>query len=258
MSFIIGQLLPYVAIVVFVVGIVYKITKWTKAPIPEEQVLYPAPATCGGAAKEILTEVVFFRKLFNMDKVFWLGSWLFHVGLILAIIGHLVGIPFEGHQFVIIGLSSEVSEQLSHMAGLIAGILMLAGLIYLLFRRLSKLEVKVLSTPSDYFDLLLLLVIAISGNYMRFLSPIEYAAAKEFVVGILTFNPIALPDNTTFLVHFTSVMILMIYFPFSKLCHVLGTFYTQAISTKVAPEAPKSINTKLDVPLHNHPTSRGV
>ncbi|QNB46038.1 nitrate reductase [Thermanaerosceptrum fracticalcis] len=241
MEFFIGRILPYLAVTCFAVGLIYRIGRWNSAPIPHEQVLYPAPETTKDVVMEIATETIFFKKIFNTDKALWFGSWFFHIGLFLALGGHLVGIPFEGKQFVYLGTSVEVSKELSHILGSVAGIFMFVGLIYLLIRRLTILEVKKISDPSDYFDAILLIAIALTGNYMRFLAPIEYVEAKNFVIGILTFTPVALPTNGWFVLHFTLVMILLIYFPFSKLFHFIGTFYTQAISTKIAPPKPASL-----------------
>lgn len=235
MEILLGRILPFLAITVFVIGVIYRIARWNSTPVPHRQTLYPAPTTKAAANFKIVKELALFTTLFENDKLLWIGSWVFHIGLLAAVGGHFVGIPTEGTQFAMIpGVSVELSKELSEVLGTISGVLLLFGLVWLLIRRLSVYEVRLLSDPIDYFDLVLLLSIVISGNWMRFLTPIEYVEAKNFVIDIFTFAPITLPSNTTFLVHFTLVMILLIYFPFSKLMHVLGSFYTRSISTKPA------------------------
>lgn len=234
MELLIGRILPLFAITVFALGVVYRIAKWNNAPIPHNQTIYPAPTTKGKANFKIVKDLATFSIIFKNDKGLWFGSYIFHVGLILAIAGHFVGIPFEGKQFVLIGMSEELSKNLSNIAGIIAGVMMLYGLLHLLVRRFSNKETRILSDPIDFFDLFLLIAIAITGNAMRFVDPIEYVEAKNFVIDIITWNTINLPSNTTFLIHFVLVMILLMYFPFSKLMHVLGSFYTKAISTRAA------------------------
>ncbi|SMB80213.1 Nitrate reductase gamma subunit [Desulfonispora thiosulfatigenes DSM 11270] len=227
------RVMAFAAIAIFGIGVFYRISLWNQTPIPHRQTLYPAPTTKAEANFKIAKELALFQTLFENDKPLWVGSWIFHVGLAGAIFGHFVGIPTLGEQFAIVpGISVELSKQLSSILGTAAGLMLLYGLVHLLIRRSTVREVKIISDPMDFFDLFLLLGIVGTGNLMRFLTPIEYIEAKNFVIDIFTFSPIAIPSNTTFLIHFTLVMVLLMYFPFSKLMHFLGSIYTRAISTR--------------------------
>jgi nitrate reductase gamma subunit len=46
------------------------------------------------------------------------------------------------------------------------------------------------------------------------------------MLGLLTLNPVAPPLHPLFLIHFLLVLVLMIYFPFSKLLHAGGVFFS--------------------------------
>ncbi|NIV40513.1 MAG: hypothetical protein GWN58_67265, partial [Anaerolineae bacterium] len=60
----------------------------------------------------------------------------------------------------------EQQEQFSRVAGITAGLLFTIPLFYLMARRFSG-PVKWLSTPEDYFLLILMIAIAITGSHMR-------------------------------------------------------------------------------------------
>ena len=49
---------------------------------------------------------------------------------------------------------------------------------------------------------------------------------KAFILGLLTLHPVAPPQHPLFLLHFFLVLMLMIYFPFSKLLHAGGIFFS--------------------------------
>lgn len=227
------RILPFVSLSVLGLGIFYRVSNWNRTPVPHRQTLYPAPTTAAAANFKIGKELILFETIFKSDKLLWIGSWIFHIGFAGALVGHLIGIPTLGTQFALVpGISVELSELLSELLGTTVGIMLLFGLIVLLIRRLSIREVKILSDPMDYLDLFFLLAIVITGNWMRFLSPMEYIDAKNFVISIITFSPMVIPSNVTFLIHFTIALLFFMYFPFSKLMHFLGSVYTRYISTK--------------------------
>ena len=112
----------------------------------------------------------------------------------------------------------------------IAGILFMVPLFYLLARRFSG-AVKWLSTPEDYLLLFLLIGIAITGNHMRFLIEVNVYQMREFLQGLFAFRlaPMPVSAGTSFVYHFVFVQILMIYFPFSKLSHTVGTILSKMV-----------------------------
>ncbi|AEF95497.1 Nitrate reductase gamma subunit [Desulfotomaculum nigrificans CO-1-SRB] len=231
MTYFILQILPYIALPIFVIGLLYRLGRWANARIVHNITLTPAPTTQAGAILDIAKEVVFFRSLYKADKPLWSGAWLMHVALFFILGGHVMGIGLLGLQFYYIGLTSpELSEYLSNLLGTSFGVLLLVGLLYLLYRRMAVNEVKQISAPSDYAHLLLLIAIVSVGNFMRFVPAwgIEYAPVRDYVINLITLTPIT-PDmevmhKPLFVLHLLLVQILMIIFPFSKLLHVFGMF----------------------------------
>ncbi|MTI80649.1 MAG: respiratory nitrate reductase subunit gamma [Firmicutes bacterium] len=227
MEYLVFQILPYITITIFVLGVMYRLGKWASARIVHNIVLTPAPDTVSGAAVNYVAEVGLFRSLFKGDKSLWAGAWLMHFALLNIIGGHIVGFAFLGEQFKFIGTSPELSKQLSDILGTSMGILIFVTLIYLLYRRLSITEVKHVSNPADYLLLFLLLSIVTAGNLMRLMPEysIHYETAQAYIIQLATFQPVELhQSNILFTLHLLLVQLMLIVFPFSKLMHLFGMF----------------------------------
>jgi nitrate reductase gamma subunit len=105
--------------------------------------------------------------------------------------------------------------------------LITVGLLFLLARRLYDPQVRYISLPADYFALFLLLGVAISGIFMRYVTKVDLAAVKELCVGLVTLRPVLPVDRIVgvpFYIHLFLVCVLFAYFPFSKLMHMGGVF----------------------------------
>ncbi|WP_066634112.1 respiratory nitrate reductase subunit gamma [Desulfolucanica intricata] len=247
MNFFVGQVMPYIAIVVFTVGILYRLSRWGRARIVHNITLSdnigPShwPQTNGQVLGLIGAEAFLFRSLFRFDKGLWTGAWLMHFALLNILGGHIVGFYFLGKQFVYIGMSESMSEAASNLLGTTFGIIIFFALLYLLYRRLAIAKVKQVTVTSDILQLLLLIGIVSAGNFMRLIPEyaVHYEEAKAIIAGIITFNPIAIPDNNIFFtIHFFLVQVLLMVFPFSKLMHVLGMFVERNIVNRVYKETP--------------------
>lgn len=237
MSYFILQILPYITVTIFTIGILYRIGRWARARIVHNVTLSPYPQSNGEVLGIFAKEVIFFRSLFKSDRALWVGSWLMHISLLNIIGGHVVGFYFLGKQFIYIGMSEQMSEQASNLLGTTFGIIMFFGLLYLLFRRMSIAKVRQVTVTSDYLHLFLLICIVGIGNLMRLFPSVgmHYDVARDFCAALLTFQPInpEVYHYPFFIVHFLFVQILLMVFPFSKLMHVFGMFAERWIVNRV-------------------------
>lgn len=231
----IGTVLPYITLVVFTIGVLYRLGRWVGARIVHRIVLSPFSRTPTDVAVNIGMEAVFFRSVYRADKKLWGGAWLFHVALFSVLAGHLLGIYTLGMEFTYIGAAPSLSMFFSDLLGTVFGLLLLLALLYLLWRRVTINEVRVISAPSDYLHLFLLLAIVVVGDLMRLVpgAGVEYGPVRAWVTGILMGAPVAFPRVPLFAVHMLLVQILMIIFPFSKLMHSLGMFAERWILHKI-------------------------
>lgn len=209
-------LLFYLATAVLVGGLALKIRQYWTTPAPLKIPTTPAPTTNTGVAFRLAREVVLFESLFKANKWIWVFGWVFHAGLLLVVLRHV-------RYFV-----NQVPEVVTLIQpfGIYAGFAMVAGLLGLFARRIVVPRIRYISAPSDYLMLVLLLAIGMSGLAMKFVAHTDIVAVKAFFIGLMTFNLQPLPADPVLLVHLTLVAALMIIFPFSKLLHGVGLFFS--------------------------------
>ena len=107
----------------------------------------------------------------------------------------------------------------------LSGVVLVAAVGYLLFRRITNPTLRYISLAADYFPLLLILGIGLTGILMRYFFKTDIVAVKELAIGLVTLHP-KVPANISplFYTHLFLVSALFAYFPFSKLMHAPGVF----------------------------------
>lgn len=209
-------LLCYVTAAVFIIGFLAKIYQYASTPAPLKIPTTPAPMSKTGVAARMAGEVLFFTSLFKGNKWTWLGGYVFHAALALVLFRHL--------RYFLVPVPEVVS--LAGPPGVWAGVIMVAGAVYLFFRRTLVDRTAYISSMSDYFALTLIGLIGVTGLLMKFAIRADVAAIKGFIMGIVTFNPVQMPADPMFIIHLSLVLVLMVYFPFSKLMHAGGIFFS--------------------------------
>jgi len=219
--------MPYIAVFVFLVGVIHRIRVWTSTPQPGKMTLFPAG---DGTAKGVLAETLFFPSLFKGDKALWTLSWLFHASLALVALGHLRVITgLIDSMLLTFGMSPEGINTMSATAGGAAGVVLMVTAALLLFRRFSVPRVRQITVAPDIVALLLLLAIILSGNAMRFGGEhFDLAQTRVWAWSLLTFSP-QVPAHGGFLLHAFFGLLLLMYIPFSKVMHFGGIFFTQTL-----------------------------
>jgi len=228
--FLIAQVLPYITVTIFTLGVLYRLGRWAGARRVHNINLSPWVPDSGQMTVRIGTEAFLFRSLWIFDKGLWVGAIAMHLALLNIIGGHIVGFGFLGEQFAYIpGITVEMSKAASDMLGKIFGIILFVALAYLLLRRLTIPAVKQVNRTSDIFWLVFLLALVGIGNLMRFVYEfyMPYEHIYAYMAHLFTFQSVmGLPalDNYFFLAHFLLVQIMLILLPFSKLLHLFGMF----------------------------------
>jgi nitrate reductase gamma subunit len=226
-EFIVGGILPYLAVLTFVVGMAYRFKVWFKTPQPGRMTLFPASQ--GSTAKAVLAEALFFPSLFKSDKLLWVASWVFHATLALVFVGHVrVFTGFADSIMLAVGMTPADIDKLSLTSGVAAGIILLASATLLLTRRLAFMRVREISGVGDFVALLLLLSILATGDLLRFGPHFDLAQTRDWAWSLLSFSPV-IPHNSTFLVHSFLALLLIAYIPFSKVLHFGGIFFSQSV-----------------------------
>lgn len=206
----------YLATAILVGGLAFRVWEYATIPAPLKIPTTPAPRTRSGVVLRLGRELVLFESLFKANKWTWVFGWVFHAALLVVLLRHLRYFIQPVWEWVV----------LIQPFGVYAGFAMMAGLFGLWARRLLVPRVRYISAPSDHLMLALLLGIALSGLLMKFVDHTDIVAVKSFFLGLIYFDWQPMPPNPVLLVHLGLVAALMIIFPYSKLLHAPGLFFS--------------------------------
>jgi nitrate reductase gamma subunit len=251
-----GIVLPYLAVVLFLGGLVARVMGWARSHVP-----FRIPTTCGqqrslpwiksstfdsphnrwGVVVRMALEILFFRSLFRNTRAelkeggklvhgptkwLWLAALAFHYSFLIVFIRHL---RFFTHPV------PKPIEWLGALDGFfqvglpvlyVTDLLLLGAVSYLLLRRLVVPQVRYVSLATDYFPLFLIGGVAVSGVLMRYFFKVDVPGVKALALGLVSLQPVVPGPGvgSIFYVHLFLVSALIAYFPFSKLCHMAGVF----------------------------------
>ncbi|MBF0108523.1 MAG: respiratory nitrate reductase subunit gamma [Magnetococcales bacterium] len=228
--------LAYTVAGIFSVGFVWKIFVYARSPAPLLIPTTPAPVTRGGVAWRLFREIAFFESLFKADKLLWIVGYAFHVALALVLVRHI-------RYFV-----DPLPEIFAHyqIVGILAGMAMVGALFVLWGRRFLIDRVRHISSPADHLILLLLLGIGASGLLMDFVLRPDIIAIKNAMSMMWRSPAVALsmagPGDVVFLFHLILVAALLVIFPFSKLMHLGGIFFSPTRNQVDNPREQRHIN----------------
>lgn len=253
--FLFGVIIPYIAIAAFLFGIIYRIVKWARSPVPFritttsgqqksldwiKQNKLDSPSSAMGVIGRMALEVLFFRSLFRNTKTglkdgkklvyseetwLWLGGLIFHWSFLIIFLRHFRFFSDQIPAFVPVLQNVDGFLQVGVPIIYMTNVLIIAAVTFLFLRRLFDARVRYISLSSDYFPLLLILGIAVTGVLMRYFTKVDLVGIKEMIVGTLTFNPVVKEGiGSVFYLHLFLVCTLLIYFPMSKLMHMPGVF----------------------------------
>lgn len=203
-DFFLFQILPYISLAVLLLGSVVRFDR--------------DPYSWRSKSSQIL------RK----KQLIW-GSVLFHVGILIVLGGHAVGLLTPIQVFDFLGISHGFKQVMAMSVGGVAGTACLAGLLMLLHRRLFDPRIRANSSFSDIAILFLLL-----GQLLLGLSTIavslqhvdghEMVKFMEWAQHIVTFRAGAADYvrdvHPVFKLHLVLGMFIFIVFPFTRLVHI--------------------------------------
>jgi len=232
MASIVFAIMFYLATLLLVVGLLYRISNYARTPAPLKIPTTPAPMTTGGVVLRMTREVVFFESLFKANLWTWGLGWLFHASLALVIMRHLR--YFTEPVWSLVAFIQPF--------GMYAGITMLLGLCGLWGRRLFVERIRYISTPSDHLMLLLLIEIAATGLLMKFAEHTDVIGVKGFFLGLMHLNIQVLPADLLLAFHLFLVVSLLVVFPFSKLLHAPGVFFSPTRNQKDDPREKRHLS----------------
>lgn len=234
---VVGVILPYVAAAVFLGGMIWRITSWKKLASPP-MTLFPAPPTEAANRMNVAKEVLFFKSLFQGDRVLWILAWTFHAVLALIFVGHFRVVTGIIDAMLTPMIGEDGVNAMSAGAGGAAGAVILLVVVLLFVRRLTLPRVREITGPADYLALALIAAVIITGNMMRFRGEafhVDLGLTRDYFAALATFSAHAgmeALEHGAFLVHMCLALILIMLIPFSKILHFGGIFFTHQLVRK--------------------------
>ena len=217
----IAALLAYA---VFIIRTAAHLALWLKGPSAEKPGHGQAPGRGIGAASAgygiaaAVMDVVFLRRLFKVNRVLWLGEWVFHASFFLVLVRHL--------RYFLTPVPKFVWQM--QPAGRTAGYVLPLSLLYIIIIKAAVNRGRQMFAY-NYFLLSILFVISSLGVLMSVYFHPDIVAVKEFMMfsldpGALFHFSGAVPasilgdmsglsDWAPFLAHFLLALVLLLYLP---------------------------------------------
>ncbi|MDR2492413.1 MAG: respiratory nitrate reductase subunit gamma [Coriobacteriales bacterium] len=207
-------------------------------PLHSRLELYPVPKEGGGRAKyggsyfeevewwakprsidkvsetrEILMEMLFIRKLFQNQRSLWWASWGFHLGIYVMFAWTALLVV---HAF----WAPAALSWLATAVGVLGFVTATLGALLLLLRRAFDKTLRKYTTPQEYFNIVFILSVLLSGIYCWSAIASPFAVAN----GVLHFSGQDLPWQVV--IHVALLCAMLVYIPLSKMSHYIGKFFS--------------------------------
>ncbi len=203
-NFLLFGIYPYIALAVFIVGSIVRFNR--------DQYNWRSGSS----------------QLLRRRQLFW-GSNLFHFGILVVFLGHLVGLLTPIAFFDAVGISHTFKQIMAIVVGGVAGIACFIGLLLLIHRRLFDSRIRTTSSFSDIF-ILLLLFVQLTIGLLTILVSVGHLDGEEMVrfmtwaQMIITFQSgaadLVVSAHPLFKLHLFLGLTVFLVFPFTRLVHV--------------------------------------
>jgi len=250
------EIYVYIVVIIFVIGLIRKVAKWFSVSFHLRWELYPVPhdinadyggsymeefrwwekpikRTTLGMLKELLSEMLFMKRVYEHKRRLWYISYLFHGGIYLilswffllilnGITIYYIGIPIPSSN-----LWSQILYNLTIITGGIGIISSLIGCIGLIIMRFSDESMRIYSSGIEYFNLFFILVTILTGFYSWLIFDQVFNIARGFMTSLISFGAFSEPYlNMPITLHIILLGLLFMYIPYTKLTHFIGKYFT--------------------------------
>jgi nitrate reductase gamma subunit len=228
----------YISLAVSLIACVVRAIRYARLPVNLRWELYPVPhqapshASHGGSYFEDLdwwtkpeksnrlgewkataTEILFLHGMYRHNRRLWRWSYAFHLGLYLLIATGLGAVAASALDLQSVPL---------RLIGIPGCILVMAGSAGLFVHRITDRELRIYSTPADYFNLCFFFLTCASllGSAMAAGVPGLRAIARALV----TFDTnISVPSTQATAIALAALMIA--YIPMTHMAHFIGKYF---------------------------------
>lgn len=271
----------YLSVLIFLAVVIYKFMKIARSPVHLRWELYPVPHEKGragyggsileevdwwtkkkekdhlGELKVMVPEILLLKGVWEHNKELWFGSFPFHFALYLFIgnialfvIGTLIQItgisPFVFHENSFWASFWSIYRIIIDVIIWIASILGILGALRLIFTRIANRNLALYSTPSHYFNIILIGAIYTTALIWRLTDAEMVRNLMGFYLGLLSFSKTItenLPTHISMIgnTHIIISLFFIIYLPFTHMTHFFAKYFTyHSVRWEDTPNAPGS------------------
>ena len=178
----------------------------------------------------LFSDYFLLREYFRRDKSYWVFLYPWHIGFIMIIAFHifsffaalasLFGVPIGDGSPSVFG---NVIYFLTLATGIISFTTGIFGSIGIFVKRLADRDLRIYTTPQNYFTYLLLLAVFLSGFYSWYSVDPTFSVYRNFWTGLITFKPIDVEHTTAS--HILLFALLLVYLPFTRSLHYITRIF---------------------------------
>lgn len=243
-------LLIYFSLLVFASAVIARIIRIARMPLHLRWELYPVPhekgrARYGGSTLEevdwwtkprkvdrlaelgvMIPEILFLKGVWEHNRPLWFSSFTLHFGLYL-LIAELGFLALAG-LLTLAGLEAGIMIFLSGLIQVLAWagcIIGAVGATLMLIKRLTDRRMRSYSTPSHFFNLLLLEAIYVTGFVWVIIDPGYAPHLVDFFAGWMSASALPVFPLIGYW-HVGFVLFFFVYFPFTHMTHAFVKWFT--------------------------------
>jgi nitrate reductase gamma subunit len=205
---------------VVLAGCVVRAIRYAEAPVHLRWEIYPVPRGWPGELKIMVPEILFLKGLWEFNRPMWLVSYPFHLGLyLLSAAVVLLGCG------VLVPAAAAPLHPVYAACGVAGGVLGLAGALGLLVRRITNRELRMYSSPADFFNLAWFVAtfgLLLAGEWTR---PAASPGPMDILKGAARFDAtLRLPGLLA--AGLASGAALLAYIPMTHMAHFIAKYFT--------------------------------
>ncbi len=159
------------------------------------------------------------------DVHFW-GMVPFHYGILFVLLGHIIGFLFP--EKLLLWNSHPLRLYILEISAFVGGAFAFIGLLIIIFRRLTDVRAKVVTSTVDWIVLVFLLFLISTGLltaiFERWGSSWFAASLAPYLWSLVSLNPelaYVTPMPLLVKLHIISAYLIILLFPFTRLVHIL-------------------------------------
>lgn len=244
------QIIAYVAVAAFLVGVVRRGVRYARTPMHLRWEIYPVPHEAGkdgsyfeeldwwekprhssmiGELKFMLPEMLLLVGLWHHNRKLWFVSFPFHAGIYLAILFLVLLLGGGIAQAAGAPVSADSNAAALHYATIVVGAVGIVsagiGAVGLLVMRLTDPGLRLYAVPADYFNLGLILAMALVALVSWLAVDQSFTQAREYAQGLVSFGQPA-DTNGAIVAQSLLLSVFLVYLPFTHMTHFVGKFFT--------------------------------